>query len=60
MQDSCIIDWELHQKIMVKKNTIKICTGIGLDQITPEYVTIELSGIDTEIKKRGRKPKTDK
>jgi hypothetical protein len=60
MQDKSIINWDLHQKIMAKKNTIKICTGVGLDQITPEYVTIELSDIDTEIKKRGRKPKTDK
>jgi hypothetical protein len=60
MKDSCIIDWELYQKVMAKKNTIKICTGVGLDQITPEYITIEIPSIDTEIKKRGRKPKTDK
>jgi len=60
MQDSCIIDWELYQKVMAKKKTIKVCTGVGLDQITPEYITIELFNIDTEIKKRGRKPKTDK
>lgn len=51
MKDSCILDWELHQKVMAKKKTIKICTGIGLDQITPEYITIYLSNIDTEIKK---------
>jgi len=56
MQDSCIIDWELYQKVMAKKNTIKVCTGVGLDQITPEYITIELFDIDTEIKK----PKTTK
>jgi hypothetical protein len=60
MQDSCIIDWELYQKVMAKKKTIKVCTGVGLDQITPEYITIEIPSIDTEIKKRGRKPKTDK
>jgi hypothetical protein len=60
MQDKSIINWDLHQKIMAKKNTIKICTGVGLDQITPEYVTIEIPSIDPEIKKRGRKPKTDK
>jgi hypothetical protein len=60
MKDSCILDWELYQKVMAKKNTIKICTGVGLDQITPEYITIEIPSIDTEIKKRGRKPKTDK
>lgn len=50
MKDSCIIDWELHQKVMAKKKTIKVCTGIGLDQFTPEYITIVLSDIDTEIK----------
>jgi hypothetical protein len=56
MQDSCIIDWELYQKVMAKKKTIKVCTGVGLDQITPEYITIELFDINTEIKK----PKTTK
>jgi hypothetical protein len=56
MQDSCIIDWELYQKVMAKKKTIKVCTGVGLDQITPEYITIEFFDIDTEIKK----PKTTK
>ena len=56
MQDKSIINWDLHQKIMTKKNTIKICTGVGLDQITPEYITIEIPSIDTEIKK----PKTTK
>ncbi len=60
MKDSCILDWELYQKVMAKKKTIKVCTGVGLDQITPEYITIYLSDIDTEIKKRGRKPKNDK
>jgi len=56
MQDKSIINWDLHQKIMAKKKTIKVCTGVGLDQITPEYITIELFDIDTEIKK----PKTTK
>jgi hypothetical protein len=56
MQDSCIIDWELHQKVMAKKRTIKVCTGIGLNMLFPEYITIELSDIDTEIKT----PKTSK
>ena len=51
MQNSCIIDWELHQKVMAKKKTIKVCTGVGLNMFVPEYVTIELSNIDTEIKK---------
>jgi hypothetical protein len=50
MQDKSIINWELHQKIMAKKKTIKICTGIGLNMFFPEYITIELSDIDTEIK----------
>jgi hypothetical protein len=57
MKDSCILDWELYQKVMAKKKTIKVCTGVGLDQITPEYITIEIpTKIDTEIKK----PKTSK
>jgi hypothetical protein len=50
MQDKSIINWELHQKIMAKKRTIKICTGIGLNMFFPEYITIELTDIDTEIK----------
>jgi hypothetical protein len=54
MKDSCIIDWELHQKVMAKKNKnpITICTGVGLNMFFPEYVTIEIEKpIDTEIKK---------
>jgi hypothetical protein len=50
MQDKSIINWELHQKVMAKKKTIKVCTGIGLNMFFPEYITIELSDIDTEIK----------
>jgi hypothetical protein len=50
MKDKSIINWELHQKIMAKKRTIKICTGIGLNMFFPEYITIELTDIDTEIK----------
>jgi hypothetical protein len=50
MQDKSIINWELHQKIMAKKKTIRICTGIGLNMFFPEYITIELTDIDTEIK----------
>jgi hypothetical protein len=50
MQNKSIINWELHQKIMAKKKTIKICTGIGLNMFFPEYITIELADIDTEIK----------
>ena len=56
MQDKSIINWELHQKIMAKKKTIKVCTGVGLNMFFPEYITIELSNIDTEIKT----PKTSK
>ena len=45
MKDSCIIDWESHQKVMAKKNknTITICTGVGLNMFFPEYVTIEIT-----------------
>ena len=50
MQNKSIINWELHQKIMAKKKTIKVCTGIGLNMFFPEYITIELTDIDTEIK----------
>jgi hypothetical protein len=39
--DSCIIDWELYQKVMDKKNRIIICVGIGLNMFFPEYITIE-------------------
>ena len=55
-KDKSIINWELHQKVMAKKRTIKVCTGVGLNMFFPEYVTIELTDIDTEIKK----PKTSK
>lgn len=52
MKDSCIIDWELHQKVMANKNTIKICTGIGLNMFFPEYIIIHVpTKIDKEIKK---------
>ena len=51
MQDSSIINWELHQKVMAKKKTITVCTGIGLNRFFPEYITIEIPHkIDTEIK----------
>ena len=51
-----ILNWELYQKVMAKKRTIKVCTGIEMNMFFPEYITIELSDIDTEIKK----PKTTK
>lgn len=50
MEDKSIINWELHQMLMEKGKTIKVCTGIGLDQITPEYTKIYLSDINKEIK----------
>ena len=55
MKDSCIIDWELHQKVMAKKNknTIKICTGVGLNMFFPEYITIEIEKpIEKEYKNK--------
>ena len=55
-KNSCILDWELHQKVMTKKNTIKICTGIGLNMFFPEYITIHIpTKIDTEIKTTKKK-----
>lgn len=45
-----------------KNKTIEVCVGIGLDQLTPQYVTIEIAGESEENaapKKRGRKPKKD-
>jgi hypothetical protein len=57
MQDKSIINWELHQKLMAKKKTIKVCIGVGLNMFFPEHITIEIpTKIDTEIKK----PKTPK
>lgn len=51
MQDNSIINWELHQKVMAKKKTIRVCTGVGLNMFFPEYITIELHDTATEIKK---------
>lgn len=60
---------------MELKNKIEVCVGIGLDQLTPEYVVIEIPNSKEEVapkkvkdssevsdvapKKRGRKPKTN-
>ena len=41
MQNSCIIDWELHQKVMAKKKTIK----------SPINTRLELMQIRDELKK---------
>ena len=49
-----IINWELHQKLMAQPKTIKICTGVGLNQFFPEWITIEIPQdiqIDTELTK---------
>jgi hypothetical protein len=53
--DSCILDWELYQKVMAKKNknTIKICTGVGLNMFFPEYITVEIEKpIEKEYKNK--------
>lgn len=55
----------------LKNKTIEVCLGVGLDQLTPEYLIIEISNEsekdnaeqnekqseDIIPKKRGRKPK---
>jgi hypothetical protein len=33
---------------MELKNKIEVCVGIGLDQLTPEYVVIEFSNPEEE------------
>ena len=43
MQNESIINWELHQKLMTRKKTITVCTGIGANMFFPEYVTIEFN-----------------
>ena len=43
MQNKSIINWELHQKLMEKKNTITVCTGIGANMFFPEYITINIA-----------------
>ncbi len=42
MQNESIINWELHQKLMARKKTITVCTGIGANMFFPEYITIEI------------------
>jgi hypothetical protein len=57
-----ILNWELWHKInganfkikkeydfrkpMEKNNTIEVCLGVGLDQIFPEYIKIDLSEVE--------------
>jgi hypothetical protein len=42
MQNKSIINWEMIQKLMAKKKTITVCTGIGSNMFFPEYITIEI------------------
>jgi hypothetical protein len=42
MQNKSIINWELHQKLMARKKTITVCTGIGANMFFPEYITVEI------------------
>jgi len=61
MKNSCIIDWELYQKVMDKKNRITICVGIGLNMFFPEYITIEsLPEIKKELVESIKKIKNKK
>ncbi len=47
-----ILNWDLHQKLMEKRNKIVVCTGIGLNMFFPEYIVVEIENqIDTEYKK---------
>jgi hypothetical protein len=49
MENNCIINWELHQKLMNKKKTITVCTGIGSNMFFPEYVEIEIPSDERDI-----------
>ena len=64
MKTNSIINWELHQKLMEKRKTIRVCTGIGSNMFFPEYVEIEISSgktdIITELPKDLKKPKGEK
>jgi len=54
-QKNSILNWDLHQKLMAKKNknTITVCTGIGLNMFFPEYITIEIKKpIEKEYKNK--------
>lgn len=42
--EKSIINWELHQMLMSKKKTAVFCIGIGLNQLFPEYITLEFKG----------------
>lgn len=64
METNSIINWELHQKMMEKRKTITVCTGIGSNMFFPEYVEIEISSgktdIITELSEGLKKPKKEK
>jgi hypothetical protein len=64
MKNNCIINWDLHQKLMDKKKTITVCTGIGTNMLFPEYVKIEIPSrerdIITELPKELKKSKKGK
>jgi hypothetical protein len=63
MENNCIINWELHQKLMRKKKTIKVCLGVGLNQIFPEYLEIEIPSedkIETDYSEEIKSVKTTK
>jgi len=49
MENNCIINWELHQKLMEKKKTITVCNGIGSNMFFPEYVEIEIFSGERDI-----------
>lgn len=52
-QKNSILNWDLHQKLMNKRNEITICTGVGLNMFSPEYITIEIEKpIEKEYKNK--------
>ena len=63
MDNNCIIEWELYHNVQYQKKIIKICTGIGLNMLFPEYITIDLNPkieqeIINPIKNETPRPKT--
>jgi hypothetical protein len=42
MENNSILNWDLHQKLMNKRNEIIVCVGIGLNMFFPEYITIHM------------------
>lgn len=65
IKTNSIINWELHQKIMEKKNKFTVCLGVGLNQFFPEYITIDLTPqedgiIDIGWLEKYSKPKKEK